>query len=264
MERDKKRVVAIGKEKIDVVDLLGRPYGAWLQLVSGGIEVVERPTGLGEVSKVEWRRMLKQRVFWIERPSLVGLAAMYGVKGTRLVSHEALAQILLASVGASQVAVWDDHHALVLAAVAQGRGGVSGLFRIAPSSLAQTPVHTLSALGYPAVLPAYSVQSFTSSGRGLIVLAPRDALDYSVVLEFLTSSLAYQTDFLFYHSCKEALLPLFNGLMQESRAGLLELREVFSRAYQTRTGAIHPAMTKEDHSGFILSGTFLNTGFFQI
>ncbi|EIJ87416.1 hypothetical protein NEPAR06_2037 [Nematocida parisii] len=98
----------------------------------------------------------------------------------------------------------------------------------------------------------------------LLVLAQKEKYIAEEVVSLLKSiplhmkpESAY-VDFLVYHPVKEALLDLFNAMMTNKSFCLLDLREHFYREYQGTLGAIHPTMSKLGHSGFVLTGTFLD------
>ncbi|OAG32793.1 hypothetical protein NEIG_02110 [Nematocida sp. ERTm5] len=98
----------------------------------------------------------------------------------------------------------------------------------------------------------------------LLVLAQKEKYIAEEVVSLLKSipphmkpESAY-VDFLVYHPVKEALLDLFNTMMTNKSFCLLDLREHFYREYQGTLGAIHPTMSKLGHSGFVLTGTFLD------
>ncbi|OAG32032.1 hypothetical protein NEDG_00507 [Nematocida displodere] len=237
--------------------LLGAEMNRSLVLKSG---VLEPSSELPSTSKHLLKKQKKTSpAFQLTSPNLPDLLSMYIEKNALPLSHEALAQILFHSAGYERVAVLDEYSSLVLGGVATARG-TAHLYRIGGHCL---EIHTLGALGHRTSLEAFSPLSFPAEGEKgsfLFVLAPRGSFSVPETVFLLKSAPGdMAVDFLLYHPAKEGLLPLFNVLMTEPRATLLDLRESFSREYQTRLGAIHPEMTKIGHSGFILTGTFLNT-----
>ncbi|KAI5166445.1 hypothetical protein NEIRO03_0863 [Nematocida sp. AWRm78] len=117
----------------------------------------------------------------------------------------------------------------------------------------------------PSTCPDGAVDCAESRQKGvLLVLAQKEKYIAEEVVSLLKSipphmkpESAY-VDFLVYHPVKEALLDLFNTMMTNKSFCLLDLREHFYREYQGTLGAIHPTMSKLGHSGFVLTGTFLD------
>ncbi|KAH9386702.1 uncharacterized protein NEMAJ01_1598 [Nematocida major] len=207
----------------------------------------------------------RSRTITVTQPTLPGLVEMYNLKGTVHISHEAISQILFHAIGAKRVIVKDDHNSIVLAAVAAARG-THNLFRIGGHV---QNIHTLCALGESGSVEKYVASpspleenaslkgASEKEGGALFVLAQRDRYEPCEVISLLKECSFQTADFLVYHPVKEALLDLFNALMQDKAFGLLDLRELFYREYQTVSGAMHPRMTKTRHSGYILTGTLL-------
>ncbi|KAI5150993.1 hypothetical protein NEAUS05_2370 [Nematocida ausubeli] len=97
----------------------------------------------------------------------------------------------------------------------------------------------------------------------LLVLAQRDKYKPEEVLHIIstipeTFTSGGPVDFIIHHTAKEGILDLFNSMMSNRAFCLLDLREIFYREYQSTLGALHPIMCRTSHSGFILTGTFLN------
>ncbi|KAI5133804.1 hypothetical protein NEAUS04_1768 [Nematocida ausubeli] len=97
----------------------------------------------------------------------------------------------------------------------------------------------------------------------LLVLAQRDRYKPEEVLHIIstipeTFTSGGPVDFIIHHTAKEGILDLFNSMMSNRAFCLLDLREIFYREYQSTLGALHPIMCRTSHSGFILTGTFLN------
>ncbi|KAI5159843.1 hypothetical protein NEAUS03_0638 [Nematocida ausubeli] len=97
----------------------------------------------------------------------------------------------------------------------------------------------------------------------LLVLAQRDKYKPEEVLHIIstipeTFTSGGPVDFIIHHTAKEGILDLFNSMMRNRAFCLLDLRELFYREYQSTLGALHPIMCRTSHSGFILTGTFLN------
>ncbi|EHY64430.1 hypothetical protein NERG_02507 [Nematocida ausubeli] len=97
----------------------------------------------------------------------------------------------------------------------------------------------------------------------LLVLAQRDKYKPEEVLHIIstipeTFTSGGPVDFIIHHTAKEGILDLFNSMMSNRAFCLLDLRELFYREYQSTLGALHPIMCRTSHSGFILTGTFLN------
>ncbi|KAI5134589.1 hypothetical protein NEAUS06_1178 [Nematocida ausubeli] len=97
----------------------------------------------------------------------------------------------------------------------------------------------------------------------LLVLAQRDRYKPEEVLHIIstipeTFTSGGPVDFIIHHTAKEGILDLFNSMMSNRAFCLLDLRELFYREYQSTLGALHPIMCRTSHSGFILTGTFLN------
>ncbi|KAI5172927.1 hypothetical protein NEFER03_1933 [Nematocida sp. LUAm3] len=254
MKKDKNRIIRIGNTKLLPSAFLNVPYHKALRVVDGAVLVTDEKIEKEREKKEERKHRKDKHLFWISPPSLEYLAKSYKTKEALDVSEEALSQILFHSVGYEQVIVKDHHHSLVLAAVGIARGA-SFLYRIDPPYL---DIRILEALGLPNRIPEYSPETLKQVPT-LIVIAEKTPTDPYFLLSLLQETYSQEKEFLLFHKCKDALLDIFNFLMKDKRVFLLELREVITRKYQSKLGSIHPEMSKKHHSGFILSGTFLNT-----
>lgn len=279
MRKDLLRVLRLPRiGEVQVRSLLGAPLNTPIAMRSGV------PVACSESvpeTKHEARKYAKKtEVFRIETPTLPLLLSMYVGKEAVPLTHETLAQIFFHSLGYRHVAVLDDYHSLVVAAVGAARG-TENMFRIGKNCRA---IHTLAALGLPPDLQAFPVgtpdicrKNGEVSGNNhqnkfqgvcpfpeypatfLFVLAQKEEYGIGETLSLLSSAPLHITvDFLLYHPAKEGLLPLFNAMMQHQGVSLLDLREYFCREYQASPGATHPQMNKVGQSGFILTGTFPN------
>lgn len=246
-QRDAAREFRVNGARITGAALVGQPKHTPLAVKDGQLErfagVYQRTYHKHEQKRVRWLMLVE--------PTLPQLMALYHSKDQLPLSHEALSQIMFQAVAQPLVAVQDEYKSLVIAGLAQARGGVSGLHRIRDYS---RNIHVLGALGYPMDVGEYA----PDARYDLLVLAPR-TIELAHVWELVRANCRVDSfDLLVFHPSKDALLPLFNELMQCPSAGLLDLRELFYREYPARLGALHPEMTKSGHSGFILTGTFFN------
>jgi len=196
-----------------------------------------------------------------DTPSLPMLMQMKLAKSEHFISHEAIAQILFYSIDSSLAVVDDGYRSAVVAALATARGGTHNLFGIKRTVYT---THLLDVMGYPTNIEEYSPERtqkipIRPNERVVLILAPNAPFCPEETLSLIeTVHKTASVDFLMYHHCKDALVPLFNALMKRAQVSLINLRETFMRRYQTRIGLVHPEASKTGSSGFILTGTFFN------
>ncbi|KAI5189114.1 hypothetical protein NEMIN01_0280 [Nematocida minor] len=259
MKRDIAKTLSLGRKgTFPVSALLGARMGVTLHWENG--EMREHSEAQPEGKHTARKFKKHSKTILLKTPTLPDLVAMYNGKGDMTVSHEVLSQVIFHAIGVKYVAVLDEYKSMFLAAVAVARG-TENLSRIGGHT---HNIHTLGALGFGLNISAFTKESIPrGAGSVLFVLAQKKKYEMKEVLEIVKGepeSKRVSIDFLLYHPVKEGILGVFNEMMQSRSFGLLDLRELFYREYQSRIGAIHPAMSKLGCSGFILSGSFFDNG----
>lgn len=259
MRRDAAGTLSLGRRGIfPVISLVGAPMNKTLIWRDGKIaEHAEvRPDGKHTVRKFKKH----SETILLKKPTLPDLVTMYNRKGDLDISHEVLSQVIFHAIGVKHVAVLDEYKSLFLGAAAVARG-TSQLFRIDGHF---HNIHILGALGFGMVVEEFTKESIPEgTDNMLIIIAQKKKHTLSQLLSIIQKNLTGRPmpiDFLLFHPVKEGILSVFNEMMQNICISLLDMREIFYREYQTRTGAIHPLMCKIGSSGFILSGTFFYNG----
>ncbi|KAI5191938.1 hypothetical protein NECID01_1706 [Nematocida sp. AWRm77] len=276
-QRDIDKVFNIRGKRLSGGAFVGQPKNTPLEIHEGQLQrysgEYKEVYGKHEEKKVRWIMLVE--------PTLPQLVALYQKKDQMDLAHESLAQIMFHAIDQRSVAVEDEYSSLIIGGISQARGGVENMHRI--NGHLQN-IHILRALGEPGDLEEYS----PSTPYSLLVFASK-IIDTERILSFFAENAAAHAkkafsdaqahslekpvsntqfldtfDFLVYHPSKDALLALFNALMENKNTGLLDLRELFYREYPDRIGGLHPEMTKSGHSGFILTGTFFNMPFQQV
>eukprot|EP00033_Pygsuia_biforma_P002931 GCRY01003231.1.p1 GENE.GCRY01003231.1~~GCRY01003231.1.p1 ORF type:complete len:435 (-),score=43.90 GCRY01003231.1:111-1415(-) len=69
--------------------------------------------------------------------------------------------------------------------------------------------------------------------------------------------LKYGAPFVVYSVAKEPLVVLFRVLQTSQKGAQLQIQELFSRQYQVLDNRTHPKMSMHGHSGFVLSGLYV-------
>lgn len=266
MRRDKNREIFILGKTFLVSSMVGLPYNTLLSTETTLITNNSNNTHSNSRKEyvkynntekhAEKRKKRSSNVFWIEKPSLPGLVLMYQKKSIINISHEPFSQVLFHSLGYKQAVIKDEYKSLFIAAAAMG--GVERIFRV------DGPVqgiHTINALSCPAEVKEYLPERIDANSRTLFVFAQKSLFCYSQLLSFLENTFCAHKEFILYHRSKDGLIDTFNCLMKDKRVHSLEVREYFGREYQAQIGAVHPETGKDAGSGFILSGTFFDTGF---
>lgn len=259
MRRDAAMFLSLGRRgTFPIISLLGAPLNRTLIWRDGKIEEYTevRPEGKHTVRKFKKH----SETILLKTPTLPDLVTMYNGKGDTEISHEVLSQVIFHAIGVKHVAVLDEYKSLFLAAAAVARG-TEGLYRINGHL---HNIHTLGALGFGSTVCEFNKEAVPEGAENmLVILAQKKKYYLKQFLDLVQDNLAGKSisiDFLLFHPVKEGILSVFNEMMQNRQFTLLDMREIFYREYQSRTGAIHPEMSKVGSSGFILSGTFFYNG----